>query len=171
MPSFETLRPVPYRPDAMLELVADVERYPQFLPLCESLKVLSRIRAADRAEVIVARMSVGYGPLRESFTSRISIDRQANQIDVTHLDGPFRQLDNRWRFLPARNGCEVAFFIAYEFRSLALQILLGSMFDRVFRKFSEAFEMRARQIYGRPPAIEPADISIAASVQSLRSIP
>jgi coenzyme Q-binding protein COQ10 len=152
MPSFKTLRPVPFGPDAMLELVADVERYPEFVPLCESLKVISRSWADDGTEIIVARMSVGYGPIRETFTSRIAIDRRASEITVTHLDGPFRVLDNRWRFIAKPAGCDVSFQIAYEFRSLALQLLLGSLFDRVFRKFAEAFETRARKIYGADSA-------------------
>ncbi len=170
MPSFQTLRHVPHRPEAMLELVADVERYPQFLPLCESLKVLSRSRAADGSEVIVAHMGVGYGPLRENFTSRITINRQTYQIDVSHLDGPFRVLDNRWRFAAARGGCDVAFDINYEFRSLTLQLLLGSLFDRAFRKFAEAFETRARAVYGVAGITASAENQVPGASQALRSV-
>jgi coenzyme Q-binding protein COQ10 len=169
MPSFQTKRPVPYGPQAMVDLVADVEKYPQFLPLCESLKVLSRVKADSGIETIVARMGVGYGPIRESFTSRIVIDRARHQIDVTHLDGPFRKLDNCWRFLPSRTGSEVEFSIDYEFRSLALQVLLGSMFDRAFRKFSEAFEARARSIYGRPTDTTSSNLPTGGARQALRS--
>jgi coenzyme Q-binding protein COQ10 len=150
MPSFQTKRPVPYGPQAMVDLVADVEKYPQFLPLCESLRVLSRATAESGIETIVARMGVGYGPIKENFTSQIVIDASRHQIDVTHLDGPFRKLDNRWRFVTSRSGCDVEFSIDYEFRSLALQLLLGNMFDRAFRKFAEAFETRARTLYGLP---------------------
>ena len=169
MPAFQTNRPVPYGPQAMLDLVADVEKYPQFLPLCESLKVISRSRAATGLETIVARMGVGYGPIKESFTSRIVIDRTIHRIDVTHLDGPFRKLENRWQFRASRSGCDVEFAISYEFRSLALQLLLGNMFDRAFRKFAEAFETRARTIYGAPANPAPADFPVTDARQALRS--
>ena len=169
MPSFQTKRPVPYGPQAMVDLVADVEKYPQFLPLCESLKVLSRDTAKTGIETIVARMGVGYGPIKESFTSRIVIDRSLHQIDVTHLDGPFRKLDNRWRFVPSRSGSDVEFSISYEFRSLALQMLLGSMFDRAFRKFAEAFEARARALYGTPANQPSVELPTGDARQALRS--
>ena len=169
MPAFQTKRPVPYGPQAMLDLVADVEKYPQFLPLCESLKVISRNRAQTGIETIVARMGVGYGPIKESFTSRIVINRAIHRIDVTHLDGPFRKLENVWQFRPSRSGCDVEFAIDYEFRSIALQILLGSMFDRAFRKFAEAFETRARALYGVPANPPPADFPTSDARQALRS--
>jgi coenzyme Q-binding protein COQ10 len=151
MPSFGTKRQTPYSANAMLELVADVERYPQFVPLCEELRVLSRSKLEDGAETIVARMTVGYGPIRESFTSRVLVDRAARRIDVTYLDGPFRYMSNRWSFVPRGTGSEIDFHIAYEFRSFALQMLLGSLFDKAFRKFAQAFEARARLIYGAVP--------------------
>jgi coenzyme Q-binding protein COQ10 len=169
MPSFQTKRPVPYGPQAMVELVADVEKYPQFLPLCDSLKVLSRVKSDSGIETIVARMGVGYGPIQESFTSRIVIDRARHQIDVTHLDGPFRKLDNRWLFVPSRSGCDVEFSIAYEFRSLALQILLGNMFDRAFRKFAEAFEARAGALYGKAGDKQAELLPTGDARQALRS--
>jgi coenzyme Q-binding protein COQ10 len=168
MPSFQTKRPVPYGPQAMTELVADVENYPQFLPLCDSLKVVSRSTADSGIETIVARMGVGYGPIQESFTSRIVIDRARHQIDVTHLDGPFRKLDNSWHFAPTRSGCDVEFSISYEFRSLALQVLLGSMFDRAFRKFAEAFEARAKVLYGVPKNQPAAELPTSDTRQALR---
>ncbi len=169
MPSFQTKRPVPYGPQAMLDLVADVDKYPQFLPLCESLKVLSRNTASNGIETIVARMGVGYGPIQESFTSRIVVDRRIHRIDVSHLDGPFRKLENSWQFRPSRTGCDVEFSIDYEFRSIALQILLGSMFDRAFRKFAEAFETRARALYGSLGSVTGGDLPTSSARQALRS--
>jgi len=157
----------------MCALVADVARYPEFLPLCESLKVLSRTPAAGGTEIIVARMTVGYGPLHESFTSRVVVDKALNQIDVTYLDGPFRQLHNRWLFKPAPQGCDIDFDIAYEFRSLTLQVLLGAMFDRAFRKFADAFEARARKIYGLSTgadSVKSEDISPVSSSPVLRPV-
>ena len=171
MPKFQTVRHVAFAPDAMLELVADVERYPEFLPLCESLKVLSRKREADGSEVIVARMGVGYGPIRESFTSRVQINRDRQHILVTYLDGPFRRLVNTWSFRATRGGCDVDFEIDYEFRSFALQVLLGAMFDRAFRKFSEAFETRARKVYGTRPDTAAVDKARGPAAPALPSVP
>lgn len=133
----------------MFELVSDVERYPEFLPLCEELVVRSRERLADGGEEIVACMTVGYGPINETFTTRVRLDRQALGIFVTYVDGPFRHLENVWRFHPDPTGCRVDFSIAYEFRSMALGMMMGALFDRAFRKFAEAFEARADAIYGR----------------------
>lgn len=151
MPSFRTTRRVPYTPEQMFDLVADVEKYPQFLPLCEALTVRSR---EDRGEstVIVATMVAGYQAIRESFTTRVTLNKAASRVQVEYLDGPFRHLDNRWLFKPVPGGCEVDFFIAYEFRSMMLGILVGALFDKAFRRFAEAFEMRARAVYGRPVA-------------------
>jgi len=171
MPAFHTVRSVPYPPEAMLDLVADVVRYPEFVPLCESLTVLTQIDGTDGTRTITARMTVGYGPIRESFTSRVIVARALRRIDVTYLDGPFRYMRNRWLFKAAPSGCDIDFDIAYEFRSLPLQLLLGAMFDRAFRKFAEAFEARAGKLYGSPSGArltEGADNSTAVAPPSLR---
>ena len=150
MPQFETRRPVPQSPDQMFALVADVEKYPEFLPLCEGLVVRSRKERDGRA-LLVADMTVGYKAIRETFTTQVLLNQAERAIDVKYLDGPFKYLDNRWRFneLPSV-GCEVHFFIDYEFKSRILGAVMGSMFDRAFRMFSEAFEERARKIYATP---------------------
>jgi coenzyme Q-binding protein COQ10 len=133
----------------MFALVADVERYPDFVPLCEQLRVLRRVAQGDQ-EIVTATMTVAYKMLRESFTSRIVLDRRALEIRVTYLDGPFRYLENVWSFRPlGENACEIGFRIAYEFRSRILAALMGAAFDRAFRKFASAFEERADQIYGK----------------------
>jgi coenzyme Q-binding protein COQ10 len=152
MPAFRTTRIVAHSPEAMFDLVADVERYPEFLPLCERLVVHERIPAGDGNETIVATMTAALGPVRESFTSRLLLDRAHRRIVVEYLDGPFSRLENNWRFEPHARGCEVDFHIDYEFRSFALQLLMGAMFDRAFHKFAEAFETRADQVYGEPRA-------------------
>jgi coenzyme Q-binding protein COQ10 len=132
----------------MFDLVADVERYPEFLPLCEELTLRTREEAPDRT-VLVATMVAGYKAIRESFTTRVVLVPDQHKVLVEYLDGPFRHLENRWRFKPTSNGgCEVDFYIDYEMRSLMLGILVGAMFDKAFRRFAEAFEMRARQVYG-----------------------
>jgi coenzyme Q-binding protein COQ10 len=157
MPHFRTQRIVKHPPAAMFELVADVERYPEFLPLCETLHVRSRTALADGQEMVVASMTVGYGPINESFTTRVLLDRKSHTIFVTYVDGPFRHLENTWSFSPHEGGCRVDFSIVYEFRSFALGVLMGALFDRAFRKFAEAFEARADMVYGRPdPALNEA---------------
>jgi coenzyme Q-binding protein COQ10 len=136
-----------YTPEQMFDLVADVERYPEFLPLCECLDVRRRHRAGA-SEVLVAVMGVGYKSIRETFTTRVALDPGALRIDVAYLDGPFRRLVNHWQFLPRPGGCEVAFFIDYEFKSMLLALLVGAVFDQAFRRFTDAFEARAQEIYG-----------------------
>ncbi len=136
----------------MFDLVADVERYPEFVPLCQSLKVRKRMQVAGK-DVIVADMTVAYKVIRESFTSRVALDRPNLEILVEYLEGPFRRLNNRWKFRPAGDRvCEVDFFIIYEFRSRTLGMLMGTVFDAAFRRFSTAFERRADQVYGTQPA-------------------
>ncbi len=137
----------------MFDLVADVERYPQFVPLCRDLKVRKRTSNDDGTEVLVADMTVAYKLVRESFRSRVTLDRAKLQILVEYLEGPFSHLQNRWTFHPTGEGtCEIEFFIDYEFRSRTLGMLMGAMFDAAFRRFAVAFEKRADEVYGRKPA-------------------
>ncbi len=149
MPSFSSQRRVRHSPEQMFDLVADVERYPEFLPLCEGLKIRRRTTAEDGTETLLADMSVGYKAIRESFTSRVTLDRARRMILVEYVEGPFRHLENRWTFEPDGEGCRVGFAIDYEFRSRTLGLLMGAMFDKAFRRFAEAFEERADRIYGR----------------------
>ncbi|WP_029029543.1 type II toxin-antitoxin system RatA family toxin [Salinarimonas rosea] len=149
MPSFRTTRRVRHTPEEMFALVADVEQYPKFVPLCEDLKVRRKVQSGEGVETLVADMTVGYKRIRESFTSRVTLDRARARIDVEYVNGPFRYMENRWTFKPAGEGaCDVEFYINYEFKNFALGMLMGTMFDRAFRKFSEAFEERADAIYG-----------------------
>lgn len=150
MPSFRTSRVVKHTPDQMFDLVADVERYPEFLPLCESLRIVRSTNDEHGREVLVAAMGVGYKAIKETFTSRVTLDPKEQRILVRYVDGPFRHLENRWEFKPAGQGCSVEFFIEYEFRSRMLGMLMGSMFDQAFRRFSAAFEERAHRVYGPP---------------------
>jgi coenzyme Q-binding protein COQ10 len=149
MPQFSTKRHVRHSASDMFDLVADVERYPEFVPLCRSLHVRQRSTVAEGREVIVADMTVAYRFIYENFTSRVTLDRSSVQILVEYLEGPFRKMNNRWRFHPAgEDACEIEFFISYEFRSRTLGLLMGAMFDAAFRRFSAAFERRADQVYG-----------------------
>lgn len=147
MPQFETTRHVRHTPQNMFALVADVEKYPEFLPLCEALKVISR-REKDGKSLLVADMTVGYKAIRETFASQVLIDPSALRIEVQYLNGPFRYLNNVWTFQARPDSCAVGFFIDYEFKSRMLGMVMGSMFDVAFRKFSQAFEERADLIYG-----------------------
>ena len=153
MPQFSTKRRMRHSAADMFDLVADVERYPEFVPLCRELRVRERSTAASGAEVVVADMTVAYKFVRESFRSRVTLDRPNLRILVEYLEGPFSHLENRWSFRPTgEKSCEVEFFIAYEFRSRALALLMGSMFDLAFRRFAAAFERRADSVYGRARA-------------------
>ncbi len=148
MPTFRNSRRVRHTPADMFALVADVERYPEFVPLCEELRILRRTASGEGVEILTANMSVGYKAIRESFVSRVTLDRPKLKIVVEYVDGPFRYLENRWTFKPDGEGCLVEFFISYEFKSMALGLLMGAMFDRAFRRFAEAFEERADRVYG-----------------------
>lgn len=153
MPQFTTTRRVRHSAADMFDLVADVERYPEFVPLCKSLTVRRRSKDAEGREVVVADMTVAYKLIRETFTSRVTLDRGKREILVEYLEGPFRAMNNRWRFHPTgEQASEIEFFIAYEFRSRTLGLLMGSIFDAAFRRFSAAFERRADEVYGAQPA-------------------
>lgn len=135
----------------MFDLVADVERYPEFVPLCQSLKVRQRTQNPDGTETVIADMGVAFQLVRESFTSRVTLDRANRRIIVEYLKGPFSKLENRWTFEPKSDGaCDVGFFISYEFKSRMLAVLMGAMFDAAFQRFAAAFEKRADVVYGTP---------------------
>jgi coenzyme Q-binding protein COQ10 len=150
MPQFSTACGVRHSAGHMFDLVADVERYPEFVPLCRSLKVRKRIPEPEGVEILVADMTVAYKFVRETFTSRVTLDRPNLQILVEYLEGPFSRLENRWIFHPTgEQSCEVEFFIAYEFKSRTLGLLMGGIFDAAFRRFAAAFERRADTVYAR----------------------
>lgn len=150
MPQFTTTRRIPHSATDMFDLVANVEAYPQFLPLCESLVVRSRRQEGSR-EILVATMTIAYKLIRESFTTKVVLDREGMTIRAEYLDGPFSHLENVWRFEPhGRGDCIVYFDIDYAFRSRMLGVVMGAVFDRAFRKFTEAFEERADEVYGAP---------------------
>jgi coenzyme Q-binding protein COQ10 len=135
----------------MFDLVADVERYPEFVPMCQALKVRQRTAGADGTETVVADMTVSFKLVRETFTSRVTLDRPNLKILVEYLRGPFSSMENRWTFEPrGETACDVGFFITYEFRSRMLALLMGAMFDAAFQRFAGAFEKRADAIYPRP---------------------
>ena len=149
MPRFRTVRRVRHSAADMFALVSDMDAYPEFVPLCTALRVRSRTTGEDGLEIAVAEMEVGYKAIRERFTTRVTMDRAKVEILVEYIDGPFRYLKNRWRFVDVgERASSVEFFIDYEFRSRTLGALMGAMFDNAFHKFSEAFERRADKVYG-----------------------
>ena len=149
MPQFSTKRCVRHAATDMFNLVSDVEKYPKFVPLCSALTVKSRAEKDGRT-ILVADMTVAYKIIRETFTSRVTLDRQSLKILVEYLNGPFKRMQNRWTFYPVETKvCDVEFFIDYEFRSRTLAVLMGAMFDAAFRRFAVAFEQRADEVYGR----------------------
>jgi coenzyme Q-binding protein COQ10 len=151
MPKFNSRRRANHSAEQMFNLVADVERYPEFVPLCRSLKIRQRTPGPDGTEIVVADMTVSFKLVREAFTSRVTLDRPNLKILVEYLQGPFSNLENRWTFEPkSDNACEVGFYLTYEFKSRMLALLMGTMFDTAFQRFAAAFERRADMIYGRP---------------------
>jgi coenzyme Q-binding protein COQ10 len=145
---YEIKHPVAHSADDMFRLVADVESYPKFLPLCEQLKLKRRERR-DGKEVLIATMTVGYKVIRESFTTEVILDAETRTIVVHYLDGPFSFLENRWSFRPLTpRSCAIDFYIAYSFRSHLLERLMGGLFDKAVRKYTDAFEARADAVYG-----------------------
>ncbi|MCA0200906.1 MAG: type II toxin-antitoxin system RatA family toxin [Proteobacteria bacterium] len=146
MPIHREKRVLPYTPEQMYALVADVEKYPEFLPWC----VACRIRKQETPTSFIADLQVGFKMVREQFTSRVTLDRP-NAITVTYLTGPFEHLTNEWKFAAAPGGTEVDFFLSFEFRSRLLQTLIGVLFEEAVHRMVSAFETRAAKLYAPIP--------------------
>ena len=144
MPTHAERKIVPYTQEQLFDLVADVESYPRFLPWCVAARIRSRIDCQ-----VVADLTIGFGPFRESFTSRVTLDRP-QRVTVKYENGPFRYLNNQWDFHPRGTGTEVAFFVDFEFRSRILQAAIGVVFNEAVRRMVNAFLKRARDVYGPP---------------------
>ncbi|MBM3577678.1 MAG: type II toxin-antitoxin system RatA family toxin [Alphaproteobacteria bacterium] len=155
MKSFRNRRHVPHTAQEMFALVCDVESYPKFVPLCEAIRIRRRSEIAPGVELLFVEMQVGFKAICERYVSRVCCDSNKLDIRVECTEGPFRKLDNRWTFRdePGASGAAskstVDFFIAYEFKSAALGLLMGAMFDRAFHKYADAFAKRADEVYGR----------------------
>lgn len=143
MPTHAEKRILRYTPEQMFELVADVRRYPEFLPWCVGARVLSHTDTE-----LLADMTIGFKMFRESFRSRVTLDRPS-QVRVSYEKGPFRYLNNTWTFRPHPQGCELEFFVDFEFRSGMLQAVIGVVFNEAVKVMVGAFERRARVLYGR----------------------
>lgn len=152
MPTHAEKRVVRYSADQMYGLIADVARYPDFLPWCSAARIRSRAPLPDGSgEVLEADLVISFKVYRERFGSRVTLRPAARTIDVEYLDGPFRYLRNHWYFEPrAEAGCEVDFFVDFEFRSAILQKLIGLVFHEAMQRIVRAFEKRAEALYGAP---------------------
>jgi coenzyme Q-binding protein COQ10 len=153
MPTHAEKRILRYTPEQMFDLVADVRRYPEFLPWCVGARIVSKTE-----QEVVADLTIGFKMFRESFRSHVALNRPEH-IQVRYLKGPFRYLNNQWRFLPHPEGAEVRFFVDFEFRSRLLQAVIGTVFEQAVRLMVRAFERRAMHLYGRnqaPAAAPPA---------------
>ncbi|PCH46948.1 MAG: ubiquinone-binding protein [Hyphomicrobiales bacterium] len=152
MPNFSKTHRIQHSVDEMFALVADVEKYPEYVPLCQALSIRSQREKAGR-RILLADMTAGYKSVRETFTCQVILQPKEHIIQVSYIDGPFKYLDNKWHFSEQGKGrCEVQFELDYEFKSKALALLLGSMFDRAFAHFTKAFEERADELYGHNSA-------------------
>ncbi|GIK96137.1 MAG: ubiquinone-binding protein [Alphaproteobacteria bacterium] len=144
MPTHAEQRVLPYRPDQLFDLVADIERYPEFLPWCVAARIRSR-----QGQEILADLVIGFKMIRERFTSRVKLDRQGRRIDVSYSEGPFRYLNNHWLFEEMPDGTtRIDFFVDFEFRSAMLQKIIGMLFNEAVRRMVTAFEARAKALYG-----------------------
>jgi coenzyme Q-binding protein COQ10 len=142
MPTHAEKRIVPYTPEQMFDLVAGIERYPEFLPWCLAARVRSR-----EGKTLVADLVIGFKMIRERYTSRVTLERPG-RIDVEYLEGPLKRLTNHWVFKPHDGGSEVDFCVDFEFRSRLLQTLIGTLFYEALRRLVVAFEARAKKLYG-----------------------
>lgn len=152
MPTHAEQRVLPYTPQQLFDLVADVEKYPEFLPWCVGARIRRRT-----GNVIVADLVIGFKMIRERFTSEVTLSPDDLRIDVRYLDGPFRYLNNHWLFLDhGDNGCLIDFYIDFEFRTRLLQRIMEPLFNEAVRRMVRAFETRAHALYQQPDGVSPA---------------
>lgn len=145
MPTHAEQRLLPYKPEQLFDLVADVDKYPEFLPWCVGARINSR-----KDNVIMADLVIGFKMFREKFTSRVTLDQEKMRIDVEYMDGPFRYLNNHWIFETHEKGCNIDFFVDFEFKSMLLQKTIGLLFNEAVQRMIAAFEGRAKDLYGTP---------------------
>ena len=153
MPTHAEKRVLPYTDEQLFDMVADVRRYPEFLPWCVGARIVSRTE-----NELVADLTIGFKMFRETFRSNVTLERP-HHVHVRYLTGPFRYLNNHWRFRPVANGTEVDFFVDFEFKSRLLQAVIGTVFNEAVRLMVRSFERRAAILYRRappPPAATPA---------------
>lgn len=142
MPTHAEQRVLPYHPNQLFDLVADIEKYPEFLPWCIGARINRR-----EDNIVWADLVIGFKMFREQFTSRVTVNQEVCRIDVAYLDGPFKYLNNHWIFEPHPDGCKIDFFVDFEFHSLILQKTIGLLFNEAVMRMISAFESRAATLY------------------------
>jgi coenzyme Q-binding protein COQ10 len=147
MPTHSEMKILPYTPQQMYDLVADVAKYPEFLPWCAAARIRSR-REQGEVEIMEADLVISFKVFRERFGSRVTLFPREMRIDTEYLDGPFKYLESNWRFHSAEGGTEVEFFVDFEFRNKVLQGVIGLVFYDAMQRVVRAFERRARELYG-----------------------
>ncbi|WP_282608262.1 type II toxin-antitoxin system RatA family toxin [Pelagibius sp. Alg239-R121] len=148
MPTHAERRVLPYTPEQLYKLVAEVEHYPQFLPWCVAARIRER-----RENMIVADLVIGFKMIRERFTSKVALDPEGRKIHVTYAEGPFKYLNNHWRFEEHPEGCVIDFYVDFEFKSKLLQKMIEALFHEAVRRMVAAFETRADALYGHQPKV------------------
>ncbi|SDZ46380.1 coenzyme Q-binding protein COQ10 [Jannaschia faecimaris] len=145
MPRHSETRDLPYTPDQMYDLVADVGRYPDFLPWTAAARV--RSREGQNPEVMLADLVISFKVFRENFGSKVTLWPEEHRIETEYLDGPFKFLKSEWTFTPTESGCKVHFWIDYEFRNMIIGRVVGTVFNQAMQRVVAAFEARARKLY------------------------
>lgn len=148
MPTHGEKRVMPHEPDQMYALVADVGRYPEFLPWNSAARVRRVVDQPDGRKLMEADLVISFKVFRERFTSRVMLDEELRRIDTEYLDGPFKYLKSHWIFADHADGCEVEFFVDFEFKSAVLQKVIGLVFNEAMHRIVAAFEKRAAELYG-----------------------
>ncbi|MBY5932420.1 type II toxin-antitoxin system RatA family toxin [Tateyamaria omphalii] len=147
MPTHSETRFLPYTPQQMYDLVADVGQYPQFLPWCAAARV-RKVTPKGDSEVMEADLVISFKVFRERFGSCVVLYPEAKKIDTEYLDGPFRYMKSNWGFSEADGGCNVSFFVDFEFKNAILQGIIGVVFNEAMQRIVRAFERRAAELYG-----------------------
>lgn len=148
MPTHSETRVLPYSAQQMYDLVADVARYPEFLPWCAAARLRSTREIANDGTVLEAELVISFKVFREKFGSRVTLWPAENRIDTEYLDGPFRYMKSDWAFVDVDDGCEVRFFVDFEFKNAVLQAIIGVVFNEAMQRIVRAFERRAATLYG-----------------------
>ena len=147
MPTHSETRELPYTAQQMYDLVADVASYPDFLPWTAAARIKSREDKGDH-EVMDADLVISFKVFRERFTSRVVLWPEAKKIDTEYLDGPFKYMKSNWHFEDNLEGCQVHFFVDFEFKNMILQKVIGVVFNEAMQRIVRAFENRAKELYG-----------------------
>ena len=148
MPVHSETRKLPYSADQMYDLVADISAYPQFLPWCSAARILSRTTQGE-CETVEADLVISFKVFRESFASRVELWNMAKKIDTQYLEGPFKHMKSSWEFVDTPTGCDVCFFVDFEFKNAILRSIIGVVFNEAMQRIVRAFESRAEMLYGK----------------------